>query len=328
LLQLKIERLQLERDIELQNKELTEEEKFALEQKFLEDSDQLRRDSQAKQVKSYQDRISEIAGLIQTGIQTLVDFSRIKTDKEIQDADNEKDAKVKALDEELAEKKISQEQYNKKKAEIEKNAERQIAELKTKQAQKEKAAQIAQATIAMALAIVKALPNFGAAAIAGIMGALQIAKIVATPIPQVATGGSTERALPRGKGALPTVIHGGYIDQPLIAEFGEKGPEYVIPNWMMNDPMVANWVGIMEGIRTGRSGGSLPGFAEGGPTVGSAQANASSSGEALMMLVAQVGALVSKLNSWSTQLTAVISYDQIEDAINTVSEIRDESKIQ
>ncbi|WP_270490889.1 hypothetical protein [Bacteroides finegoldii] len=69
-----------------------------------------------------------------------------------------------------------------------KELEKQKAELKQKQARWDKANSIIQATIATALAVTKALPNFVLAAIVGALGAAQVAMIAAQPIPKYAKG--------------------------------------------------------------------------------------------------------------------------------------------
>lgn len=73
-------------------------------------------------------------------------------------------------------------------AQKDKELEKQKAELKQKQARWDKANSIIQATIATALAVTKALPNFVLAAIVGALGAAQVAMIAAQPIPKYAKG--------------------------------------------------------------------------------------------------------------------------------------------
>lgn len=65
---------------------------------------------------------------------------------------------------------------------------RKKQELEQKQARWDKANSIVQATIATALAVTKALPNFVVAAIVAAMGAAQVALIAAQPIPKYARG--------------------------------------------------------------------------------------------------------------------------------------------
>lgn len=83
-----------------------------------------------------------------------------------------------------ARKRAAETKTAKKNEELEKKKQK----LQQKQAIWDKANSIAQAGIATALAITRALPNLVLAAICGAMGALQVATILATPIPKYAKG--------------------------------------------------------------------------------------------------------------------------------------------
>lgn len=107
-----------------------------------------------------------------------------------------------------ARKRAAEAQTAKKNEELEKKKQ----QLKNKQAVWDKANSIAQAGIATALAITQALPNLVLAAIAGAMGAAQIATILATPIPKYAKGTDRHKGGPAivGDGGVPElVIYGG-----------------------------------------------------------------------------------------------------------------------
>lgn len=98
-----------------------------------------------------------------------------------------------------ARKRIAEEKTAAKNKELEK----QKAQLQERQAKFEKANSIAQTIIATALAVTKALPNFVLAALVGAMGAVQLATIVAQPIPKYAKGTKDH------KGGLAWVGDGG-----------------------------------------------------------------------------------------------------------------------
>lgn len=107
-----------------------------------------------------------------------------------------------------ARKRAAEDKTAKKNEELEKKK----AKLKEKQAQYDKLNSIAQAGIATALAITQALPNLVLAAIAGAMGAVQIATIIATPLPKYAKGTGYHKGGPAivGDGGVPEVItYGG-----------------------------------------------------------------------------------------------------------------------
>ena len=91
-----------------------------------------------------------------------------------------------AISEEEAEarKRAAESETSRKNEELEKKK----VQLQQKQAKWQKGVDIAQAGIATALAITRALPNLVLAAIVGAMGAVQIATIAATPIPAYKEG--------------------------------------------------------------------------------------------------------------------------------------------
>ena len=106
-----------------------------------------------------------------------------------------------AISEEEAEarKRAAEDKTAAKNAEVEKKK----AELMTKQAKFEKAMNITQTIMATSLAVTKALPNLVLAALVGAMGAVQLATIIAQPIPKYAKGTKDH------KGGLAIVGDGG-----------------------------------------------------------------------------------------------------------------------
>ncbi len=346
LLQMKIKRLQTEKDIELQNKKLTEEEKLLIEEKFNQDAAALKEERQAQIEEQNREEMTTKLDLVSQGVGFISDFSTIKNQRELMEAEatkqrnlqtleDEQKTKLKKLQEDLEAKRITEEQFNqfrtqmdneRKKAEA--DGDEKTRAIKRKQAEGEKRASIAQALIAIPLSIIKAMPNVFLAGIAGVVGALNLAKIIATPLPQFGTGGSTGRAMRGLRGRYPTVSHGGHIDQPLIAEFGEKGPEYVVNNDMLQDPWVADMVGIMEGIRTGRGG--RRGFADGGSTLESDIRPGSTDNTEIIFsnILLEMRAFRADMANWKTKIEAFIVYDTLNDTLDEVDTIKEESKIQ
>ena len=120
-----------------------------------------------------------------------------------------------------ARKRVAEAKTAKKNEELEKKK----AKLQEKQAKFDKLNSIAQAGIATALAITRALPNLVLAAIAGAMGAMQIATILATPLPKYAKGTDYHKGGPAivGDGGVPEVItYGGNAwitpDKPTLVD--------------------------------------------------------------------------------------------------------------
>ncbi len=150
---------------------------------------------------------------------------------------------------------------------IEKRYQKEIEKLELQAAKRRKATAIVQSIIDTALAVTAALktppivPNIPAASLAGFLGGLQTAAIAVTPFED---GGPTSS----GSGTVPVVVSnpqlfraagGGPVGQPSLALIGERGPEYVVPNWQLNSPEYAPMVAALER-------GRMRGYAEGGFT--------------------------------------------------------------
>lgn len=177
---------------------------------------------------------------------------------------------------------MTQEQYDAETERMDEEYDKKQKELEIRQAKRQKAQNLAQATIATARAIAEALPNLVLAAIAGAMGAAQIAMIAATPIAGAEEGSFlVERAQDGRKfNARINPDARGYIDRPTVL-VGENGMEYVIPNEAMQNPTAAPIINTIEAVRQkGRLRDfdftqvmpamvQAPGYAAGGPANGS-----------------------------------------------------------
>lgn len=188
LLAARIAKVETLRDIELQNTELTEQEKLLIKTRAENEIDGLREENAQKERDRQQEFIDLGAQLTQGGLQAISDFSSIAANKELATADRNKNAKIQKLDQELKAKKITQEQYDAAKSQAEAEADRKTTEIKRKQADTDKKVALGQAIIAGALGVTKALPNIPLAVATGLLAALNIAKIAATPV-QYANGG-------------------------------------------------------------------------------------------------------------------------------------------
>lgn len=148
-----------------------------------------------KNLKKWLQTASQAVGAIGDLASTIYD-GQIEKIEEEQDANDEKYEKDVERIENLAETgAISEEEAEARKraakvqTEIKnKELEKQKQELAHKQAIWDKATSVAQAGIATALAITEALPNIPLSIIIGAMGAVQVATILATPIPSYAEG--------------------------------------------------------------------------------------------------------------------------------------------
>ena len=199
---------------------------------------------------------SEAISNISELVNTLFD-SQISKIEEEQEANTEAGEKEQARISELVEKKVITEeegearkraaeaQTAKKNEELEKKK----AQLQHKQAVWDKANSLAQAGIATALAIVRALPNLAMAAIAGTLGAVQIATILATPIPKYAKGTDYHKGGPAivGDGGCPEIIlfnGGAWLtpDKPTVVDIPTGAT--VLPSIIEYDGGLADLVSI------------------------------------------------------------------------------------
>jgi len=164
---------------------------------------------------------------------------------------------------ELDNKNLTEEQKQK----INEKYDAQVRSEKLRAWKADKAAALAQAVINGALSVTKALPNIPLAVISGIAAAAQIAVITAEKPPEFAEGGMSNET-PAGYVGRATVFNNSASGRPFVA--GERGREWIAPNWMVNDPRYANIIGTLEVARrekrafaTGGFNGASPGAAAG-----------------------------------------------------------------
>lgn len=147
---------------------------------------------------------------------------------------------------------ISQEEYDKRANKLEADRKKKDAAAKRDAAERNRKIAIFQATVSGAASIVKTLAEYAYpynlifAALDAAVVAAQISSISNEKIPAFAKGGFSDN--PEGFVSQPTVFTNSASGKPFLA--GEAGKEYIIPSWMLNNPIVANTVGMMEGIRT------------------------------------------------------------------------------
>lgn len=157
-----------------------------------------------------------------------------------------------------ARKRAAEDKTARKNEELEKKKD----QLKQKQARWDKANSIIQATIATALAVTKALPNFVLAGIAAAMGAAQIAVIASQPIPKYAKGTDSHKGglAVVGDGGVPeTVItdNGAYITPSVPTLVDIPRGAKVIPYAVDMERMMAH-ASDFDGLMAYRSENNLP----------------------------------------------------------------------
>lgn len=197
-------------------------------------------------------------------------FNQIQTNreqKELQQYEINSNKKKDILNKQLNAGRISQEQYNARVAQLDADLDRKKTETAKKEAKRNKAQSIFSAIINTASAVVQALnspwpASLVFAALAGAMGAAQVAVIASNPLPEFAEGGLTDGA------------------KMYIA--GEAGQEWISPNWMLKDKKTGPIIQQLEMVRSGvlapeqmfpavpdfQAMTSVPMFSEGGYTRG------------------------------------------------------------
>ena len=210
-----------------------------------------------KNLKKWLQTASQAIGAIGSLVSAVYDgqIDRIEEEQDINDEKYEKDveryekqAEQGAISEEAEARKRSAKAATEAKNE---ELEKKKQEIAHKQAVWEKATSIAQAGIATALAITEALPNIPLSILIGALGAIQVATILATPIPSYAEG-TKDGAHPGGKalvgdaGKHEVVMYAGKAwvtpDTPTLVDLPKGAqvfpdvssidlPDWDVPEW-------------------------------------------------------------------------------------------------
>lgn len=215
------ERLEKEKEIARLRVQLSKETSDKIIEDAKREEEERKKVEQAKK-RLIQESISAIISIGNSLFQRQID----NVDAEIEANQEEYDAKFETIDalaekdiitteEAEARKRAAEEETSRKNKELEKKK----AELQTRQAKFQKAMDIAQTIAATSLAVTKALPNFVLAALVGAMGAVQLATILAQPIPKYAHGTDNH------PGGLAIVGDGGRSEAVLV---GDKA--YITPD--------------------------------------------------------------------------------------------------
>ena len=187
------DRARLEEELSRLKIQLSDEETQVMLENDRKQKESIEKKQQA--VMDYMSKASEALNAI-NGLANAIFEGRIQQIEDEQEANEEAGEKEQERIEELEASGVltkEQAEARKRAAEAKTEAkseelEKKKAALQRKQAIWDKANQLAQAGIATALAITRALPDLVLAALVGAMGAVQIATIAATPIPKYAKG--------------------------------------------------------------------------------------------------------------------------------------------
>lgn len=264
-------------------------------------------------------RMSTMLDSISQVVDTLSSFLDAEYEHRIGQINKQQKTEVKAIEDKYRKGLISKEEYEAQIATIEADAESKRRQIENEKAKKDKEVAIAQAIIQGALSVLKASPNPAAMILAGLAATAQIAIISATEVPQYAEGGyhnvigAKDGKMYQAKniGRHP----GGMLPgSPSLVLTSEHGPEYFVPNHLLQDQRVLNSVRVIEAIRTNQ-------FADGGFS-GSGAVGSMGDPQLMALLQANYSMLVA-LNQQIPNMGVKIGDQQIIDINTRSQEIND-----
>ncbi len=185
----KMAQLDVQKQVELENANLTAEEKLLIEAQYQERKKELAKQTAEETRKTEVEQHAFAIGQFQVGVQTYSDFKKIASDRELLKEDKDKERRLKNLESEYKAGRVSKETYESQKTAIETNYDQKARSIKRQAAEDEKKANIAQSIMAGILAVIKAGPLTPMGIATGIAAALATAKIIATPVPTFGKGG-------------------------------------------------------------------------------------------------------------------------------------------
>lgn len=236
----KIALLDAEMAQELSVKNLTEQEKTNIVRKYAAERNQL-------EIQGIQQLSSKIVDYFGQAYGMFIQFQQTKVQNEIQDEDYLQKNRLANLEKQKERGQITAEQYTQRRTQLEEQHDKKTRQLQRKQAELNKQSQLVQATMGMAKAIVEVLATPWMIPIVSALGLAQIGVIASQKLPAYQEGGFTGQ---------PNQMISPYRKPSATAQLAwvnEAGTEYIIPNNLLNQPAVANMVGIIEAMRTNKA---------------------------------------------------------------------------
>ena len=287
--------------------------------------EKITKESDEKISKMSIERSMQILDTISQVMDMITELQAANTQIRLNELETQKNAEIAALKEQYQKGVISKDQYESKSMEIERKADEERKKIEYEAAVRGKEAAKIQAVIGGALAIVQAFAQLGpvagaiTAAIVAVTTAAQIAVIDSQPLPQMYDGGfhnvigakdgKMYKAKNLGKhpgGMLPS--------SPSLVLASEKGPEYFVPNHLLQNQQVLNSVRVIEAIRTNQ-------FADGGFTAPMAAASGAMSDERLVALMQANYNMLVALNGKIPLMRAVIDDGTVDDINSRTAEL-------
>jgi chemotaxis protein histidine kinase CheA len=276
-----LNKLEIQKNIELQNQELTNNEKALINKRYEDDKAKLEEQYRQAKLQKEAQTAEAVGSFLMQGAQAVAGLEDQLAQNKISKINDEEKRKETSLDKQLKKGKITEEEYNKRKQQLEDESAKKTALIKNKQAKIDKASNIAQAVMTTILAVLKSLTgapwpaNLIMAAATGAIGAVNVAKIAATPLPTYSLGGFIKRIWGGVKrmfnvgGIMPGPSHGARYGESGIAminrqtgqEIGEmEGKEIILTKGVANNPKLraeASRINVAGGGRSFEAGVNL-----------------------------------------------------------------------
>ena len=201
---LKHQQLEAQMTEELKVANLTEEQIKAIREKYARESASLDLDTTKQKVENVLKYVNAISGAL-NGINELQ--KQIEAGQ-LQDATDANDQKKKDLDARLKAGTISQKQHDDQVAKSDEELDKKKRQIAHDQAVREKELNVFKTIINTASAVVAALPNVALSILAGVTGGIELATILATPLPK-ASRGLLLNGPSHAMGGIPIEAEGG-----------------------------------------------------------------------------------------------------------------------
>lgn len=320
--------------------ELNEENILNIKKKFAYEFDDLERQQREDRLQANITTTQQYLSAFQSIFNAITDGVRDRIQQEMDMVEKQKELELSSLEDKKNKKLIYEDQYEAKKSEINKKAAAKERELKRKQAVMDKAAAVFNIGLSTAQAIMNGLTvqplvpmGIAMAALAGVMGAVQLGFALSKPIPYAKGGkflGDVMQGPTHADGGMPVInpttgkvvaeLEGGepilskktyennrdVVDSLLYVSQNENGRKIKLPNYYKSPPTFAygGIIGAYQSTTMARAGNITNNYS----TI-----TESANNEALLMMVQKQGEMIEKFSKKLDEpLYGVWDYDYFQ----------------
>jgi hypothetical protein len=187
------DQLQLRKKMELDTAKELYTRKLLSHEEYLETIENIEAVHKRREEEGNLERLKKVLDvgvvLYEGYFQVIANLQQALLDKRLAAIDREKNAAIDSLDEQLKNQLITQEQYDEQKKNLDENTENEKKKLQYEQAKRNKQNAIIEAGLALAVGVIKAIPNPALIALSMATGAVNMATIASSPLPQYERGG-------------------------------------------------------------------------------------------------------------------------------------------